>query len=678
MAIVDLVMPKMGESIMEATILKWHKNVGDFIKQDEIVLDIATDKVDSEIPSNVEGILKEILYYVNDIVPVGTVLAKIEISAAADHKVVAPVQEAPAVVPVVAPATVAPVVEPTVDYVPFTPSTTANKVANNNRFFSPLVLNIANSEGLSLSELENVPGTGAENRVTKKDILQYIADKKAGKVQPVVAQPQYAYVAPTPAPAAVAEVAPVVEVAPVAEVVKEVAEPVAVPEIAPIVEVAEVAAVAAATVAVAEHFAPAPVEVAPVADDIDTSEFIKQEVALPIIETPAIEEETVAETIEEAPVYQSFKIDDAPVAIPSIEETVYVAPAVEPIIEEAVVTPPVSILSVEETVYVAPVQPIHVSPVVETVHTAPVNVHVESAPVVAAPAVQAAEVKAQEAYRVSYEEHIKETVQPANNNYTNNITPTQNIMSEAKPSVEIIEMDRMRKLIAKHMVDSKHTSPHVTSFAEADVTNMVQWRERVKGDFEKREGIKLTYTPMFIECILKVLKRYPLINSSVDGDKILIKNFFNIGFATSLPSGNLIVPVIKDAQNHNLISLTRSVSTLAENARNNKLKPDDTTGGTFTFSNLGNFGSLMGTPIINQPQSAIMAVGAIKKRPVVIETDKGDFIGIRQMMYLSLSYDHRIIDGSVGASFLTEVAKEFENWNLDRELKYVVKEWYVE
>ena len=197
---------------------------------------------------------------------------------------------------------------------------------------------------------------------------------------------------------------------------------------------------------------------------------------------------------------------------------------------------------------------------------------------------------------------------------------------------------------------------------------MVQWRDKVKGDFEKREGVKLTFTPMFIECIINVLKRYPLINSSVEGDKIILKKFFNIGFATALPTGNLIVPVIKDAQNHTLVSLTHSVSSLADNARNQKLKPDDTAGGTFTFSNLGNFGSLMGTPIINQPQSAIMAVGAIKKRAVVIETDKGDFIGIRQMMFLSLSYDHRIIDGSVGASFLTDVAKEIEKWDINREL----------
>lgn len=228
------------------------------------------------------------------------------------------------------------------------------------------------------------------------------------------------------------------------------------------------------------------------------------------------------------------------------------------------------------------------------------------------------------------------------------------------------------------MVDSKHTSPHVTSFAEADVTNMVNWRSKIKDEFEKREGMKITFTPMFIECVLKVMKHYPIINSSVDGDKIIMKKDINIGMATALPSGNLIVPVIKNADELNFVNLTRSVNTLATNAREGKLKADDVTEGTFTITNVGTFGSIMGTPIINQPQVAILAVGEIKKRPVVIETDKGDFIGIRHMMYLSLSYDHRIVDGSIGASFLSDIAKEMEAWDVNRQLKYVVKEWYVE
>ncbi len=235
-------------------------------------------------------------------------------------------------------------------------------------------------------------------------------------------------------------------------------------------------------------------------------------------------------------------------------------------------------------------------------------------------------------------------------------------------NVEIIEMDRMRKLIADHMVRSKHTSPHVTSFTEADVTNLVMWREKVKKDFEKREGTKITFTPLFIEAIVKCIKKFPLINSSLDGNNIIIKKDINIGMATALPSGNLIVPVIKNADQLNLVGLSKQVNGLADNARNGKLKADDTQGGTFTFTNVGTFGSLMGTPIINQPQVAILAVGAIKKRPVVIETAQGDSIAIRHMMYLSMSYDHRIVDGSLGATFLTAVAKELENFNADREI----------
>ena len=234
-------------------------------------------------------------------------------------------------------------------------------------------------------------------------------------------------------------------------------------------------------------------------------------------------------------------------------------------------------------------------------------------------------------------------------------------------NVEIIEMDRMRKLIADHMVRSKQTSPHVTSFTEADVTNLVQWRDKVKKDFEKREGTKITFTPLFIEAIVRCIKKFPLINCSLDGNNIIIKKDINIGMATALPSGNLIVPVIKNADQLNLVGLTKQVNGLADAARNGKLKVDDTTGGTFTLTNVGTFGSLMGTPIINQPQVAIMAVGAIKKRPVVIETPAGDSIAIRHMMYLSMSYDHRIVDGSLGATFLTAVAKELENFKSDRE-----------
>ena len=451
MALVDLVMPKLGESIMEATVLKWSKKVGETVKQDETILEIATDKVDSEVPSTVAGVLTEILFNENDVVPIGTVIARIE--TAASNGIPAPAQTT-------SKPTAEPVnthLEENIPYAPMISEPVNVPNAGSNKFYSTLVLNIANSEGVSMSDLENIPGTGNENRVTKKDILQYIADKKAGKTQQVPQQQHAVQLTPVP----------------------QTTQPLTTK-------------------------APAPQELPP--------------------------------------------------------------------------------------------------------------------------------------------------------QYA---TPSGN--------VEIIEMDRMRKVIAKHMVMSKQTSPHVTSFAEADVTNMVMWREKVKKQFEKTEGVKITFTPMFIACITKVIKRYPYINCSVDGDRIILKKDINIGMATALPSGNLIVPVIRNADYLNLVGLSKMVNSLADNARNNRLKPDDTNGGTFTLTNVGTFGSLMGTPIINQPQVAIMAVGAIKKRPVVIETAEGDAIGIRHMMYLSLSYDHRVVDGSIGASFLTDVAKEFENWDINRE-----------
>jgi 2-oxoglutarate dehydrogenase E2 component (dihydrolipoamide succinyltransferase) len=441
MSVVDLVMPKMGESIMEATILKWHKNVGDTINMDETLLEIATDKVDSEVPSTSAGVITEILFKVNDVVPVGTIIARISSEATQN------IATTPA-------APLAPV-EETVD-IPQQASITTNQpsIANtgSNKFYSPLVLNIAASEGVSFAELEKINGTGNEGRVTKKDIIEYVTNRNAGV--------------------------------------------------------------------------------------ITTSPIQKTEVT------------TQAVVVSESKNTELAKTNHTPT------------------------------------------------------------------------------------------------------NYQGN--------------VEIIAMDRMRKLIAKHMVDSKHTSPHVTSFTEADVTNLVMWRDKTKKDFEKREGEKITFTPLFIEAIIKCIKKYPLINCSLDGDNIIIKKDINIGMATALPSGNLIVPVIKHADQLNLVGLTKQVNGLANAARTNKLKPDDTQGGTFTLTNVGTFGSLMGTPIINQPQVAILAVGAIKKRPVVIETPQGDSIAIRHMMYLSMSYDHRIVDGALGATFLTAVANELQNFDGER------------
>ncbi len=608
MAIAEIIMPKMGESITEATILRWHKKVGDHVKMDETLLDIATDKVDSEVPSTAEGVIKELVYDVNDVVPVGGILARIETEVM--EEVSAPVVASLVQEPVMETVNVSnesyqqteQVVETVVEqvpepkYIPFIPQPQPiNTGSLNNRFFSPLVLNIANSEGLSLSELERITGTGADGRVSKKDVLQYIADKRAGRVTQAAPIQQQVYTAP---------VAPVI-----AEVVPQ----------KTVQEVEEVQEIPVQTAQVEETPIP---EVVVQEEPIHEPEVVHQkaEVKNYPINVKRITDEEIAQLEKEKQEQEAALAAASVVAVETVPELV--EEKIEPIIED------VASSEIVETA----------APEIKEVDTPVAISVVQEQPKLAEPAFNPA-------------------------NYKN---------------AEIIEMDRMRKLIAKHMVDSKQTSPHVTSFTEADVTNMVTWRNSVKHEFEKREGMKITFTPMFIECILKVMKQYPIINSSVVGDKIIMKKDFNIGMATALPTGNLIVPVIKNAADLNFISLTRAVNTLADNARKGKLSPDDVTEGTFTFTNVGTFGSLMGTPIINQPQVAILAVGEIKKRPVVVETDKGDFIGIRHMMYLSLSYDHRIIDGSVGASFLSAIGKELEAWDVNRQLKYVVKEWYVE
>lgn len=457
MAIVELVMPKMGESIMEATILRWHKKPGDQVKADETVLEIATDKVDSEVPSIADGEITELLFAENEVVPVGAVIARINTTGNAEIPV------APTTFEEIKPAAQQHHHEISTNNEvhhhaapePVAAEHTEPKFSTSGpRFYSPLVLTIAQQEGVSFAELENIPGSGSEGRVTKKDILEYVAARQQGH------QP---------------------------------------------------AARPAATTAVPES-RPVPVE---------TSKAV----------------------------------------------------------------------------------------------AAPVSTYNGSS---------------------------------------------------SSGNVEIIEMDRMRRLIAEHMVRSKQTSPHVTSFAEADVTHMVKWRDKVKKDFEQREGEKLTFTPLFIEALVKCIKRFPLVNCSLEGDKILLKKDINIGMATALPSGNLIVPVIRNADMLNLVGLTRQVNQLAGAARNNRLKPEDTQNGTFTLTNVGTFGSLAGTPIINQPQVAILAVGAIKKRPVVIESPEGDSIAIRHMMYLSLSYDHRIVDGALGSTFLSAVAQELEHFDPEK------------
>ncbi|MCC6599482.1 MAG: 2-oxo acid dehydrogenase subunit E2 [Crocinitomicaceae bacterium] len=446
MSQIELLLPKMGESVAEATIIKWVKNEGDVLKADEAVIEIATDKVDSEVPSPEDGILLKCLVKEGEVVQVGQPIALIGVgttTVVAKQESVTP-PPAEKATPHVGALPVA-VQHPS-------PAAEVLKEGSSGKFYSPLVRNIAKAEGIVMSELESISGTGLGGRVTKSDILSYVENR--GKRDVVTAS-----------------------------------------------------------------------------------------------------NGSIAGKVTEA----------------AVAPSVVAAPAVK--------------------------QPVSVG-----------------------------------------------------------------------PNDEIIEMDRMRKLIADHMVMSKHTSPHVTSYVEADVTHIVMWREKVKEAFERNEKTRLTFTPIFIEAVARAIKDFPGVNVSVDGSRIIKRSDINIGMATALPNGNLIVPVIRNADQLNLVGLAKKVNDLADRARNNKLSPDDIQGGTYTLTNVGTFGNVMGTPIINQPQAAILAVGAIRKKPAVIETPQGDAIAIRQMMFLSHSYDHRVVDGALGGSFVRRVADYLESFDVNRKI----------
>jgi 2-oxoglutarate dehydrogenase E2 component (dihydrolipoamide succinyltransferase) len=431
MARFELKLPKMGESVAEATITNWLKKVGEPIDMDEAVLEIATDKVDSEVPSEVSGTLVEILFQIDDVVQVGQTIAIIETDGGAIATTPEVKSEAS-----IAVAEVAKMVEDVIE------TTSSADFSGSDKFFSPLVKNMAKAEGISLTELESISGSGKDGRVNKEDILKYIASRKSQVASPNI-------VAPTA----------------------------------------------------------------------------------------------------------------------SIQQP-------------------------------------------KTQNSAPVSVN---------------------------------------------------------GGDEIVEMDRMRKLISGYMVASVQTSAHVQSFIEVDVTNIVKWRDKVKTAFEKREGEKLTFTPIMMEAVAKALKDFPGMNISVDGDFIIKRKNINLGMAAALPNGNLIVPVIKNADQLNLVGMAKAVNDLGSRAKAGKLKPDDTQGGTYTVTNVGTFGSVFGTPIINQPQVGILALGAIRKVPAVIETPEGDFIGIRQKMFLSHSYDHRVVDGALGGSFVKRVAEYLEAFDVNRD-----------
>lgn len=454
MAEYKLVMPKMGESVFEATILTWLKKPGDKVAQDETVLEVATDKVDSDVPSPIEGIIKQLLFEEGDTVEVGKVLAIIDTDQAFDQPDIAIDDAADATEEIKATETEAKAESPveTIEQSIAKAEETAKPasqpaVSSSNKYFSPLVLNIAQTEGISLSELDTIQGSGKEGRVTKEDMLAYLKNRSNS-----------------------------------------------------------------AATASKEAASPAPAAKSP--------------------------------------------------------------------------TPP---------------------------------------------------------------QAVKSQVSIGRND-------------------EVIEMDRMRKLIANHMIDSKNTSAHVSSFVEADLTNVVLWRNKHKNAFEKREGFKLSFMPIFVEAITQAIMEFPMINVSVNGDKIIKKVNINVGVATALPSGNLIVPVIKNADQKSLVGIAREMNDIVVRARQNQLRPDDTQGGTYTISNIGTFGNVLGTPIINQPQVAIMAVGSITKKPAVLETAQGDVIAIRHKMYLSHTYDHRVVDGMLGGMFVKYVGDYLENWDVKREV----------
>jgi len=463
MAKFELVMPKMGESIMEATILNWVKQEGDEVDVDDTIVEIATDKVDSEVPSPVAGKIEKILFQENDTVEIGKVIAILQTEGEESAPSPASSEDEPEDEGQ-ASTDNGQQEEKSQRQEKASPATAETKIesGSGSRFYSPLVRNIAEKEGISLEELEQIPGTGASGRVTKRDILAYVEDRGVG-TQP---EPQVSTTDPQPR----------------------------------------------------KQAAPEP------------------------------------QQRKQSP------------------------------------TPP-------------------------------------------------------------------STVQ------------TSNGTQSAGGNTEIVEMDRMRRMIAAHMVDSKRTSPHVTSFVEVDVTNIVAWRNGVKVKFQERYNEKITFTPIFIEAVVKSLRDFPMVNVSVkDDSQIIVKKDLNIGMATALPTGNLIVPVIRHADQLNLVGLAKQVNGLAKRARANQLRPEEIQDGTFTITNVGTFGNVMGTPIINQPQAAILATGAIRKKPAVMETEYGDVIAVRHMMYLSLSYDHRVVDGFLGGSFLRRIGDYLEAFDKNRDI----------
>ena len=722
MARYELKLPQMGESVEEAIVSSWLKNVGDTIKVDDILVEVATDKVDSEIPSEVSGVIKEILTPVKSVVKVGQVMAIIETEQQDEIQVellsetpqpILPIEEIPSQPielelppqPTVAAPAVPPIQEvpalpteevsatPTekkpalpqeeeavaaqVPYVPQTPVVLpeTSQKETNEPFYSPLVKTIAKEENISMDELAAIEGSGIDGRVTKHDLLRYLERRNKTATTPVsvvASTPTPTASAPTPVseptvatmeatslalPTTTELTTQITDVAlidnklggspfSVAAVAESQPAPVAESQSAPVVESQPAEGLSAVELLMQQKEAakkdsqeptPAPV----VQEEVPAPVVVQEEVPAPVVaqeEAPApvvaqeevsapvvAQEEAPAPVVAQqeapAPVAQQEKTEVQEVKYPDISDFIKNFEATHPK-ETPAAEKPVT----EETPEKQP-QPITIEP-------APITLEVpqdkpEEKPVVA----------------------------------STTYTP-----SPVDKNVEVIEMTRMGKLIANYMIESKRVSAHATSFIEVDVTRIWNWRNKHKKAFESREGEKLTFTPIFIEAVAKALRDFPLMNISTDGERIFKKKQINIGMATALPNGDLIVPVIKNADQLSLVGLAKNVNDLAKRARENKLKPDEVKEGTYTVTNIGAFGNLFGTPILNQPQVGILAIGAIQKVPAVVETPEGDVIAIRYKLMLSHSFDHRVVNGALGGMFVQRVAKYLEQWDVNREI----------
>ena len=702
MARYELKLPQMGESVEEAIVSSWLKNVGDTIKVDDILVEVATDKVDSEIPSEVSGVIKEILTPVKSVVKVGQVMAIIETEQQDEIQVellsetpqpILPIEEIPSQPielelppqPTVAAPAVPPIQEvpalpteevsaiPTekepalpqeeetvaaqVPYVPQAPVVLpeTSQEETNEPFYSPLVKTIAKEENISMDELAAIEGSGIDGRVTKHDLLRYLErrNKTATTPVPVVAStPTPTASAPTPVseptvatteatslalPTTTELTTQITDVAlidnklggspfSVAAVVESQPAPVAESQSAPVVESQPAEGLSAVELLIQQKEAakkdsqeptPAPV----VQEEVPVPVVAQEEAPAPVVAQEEAPAPVVAQEEAPAPAAQQEKTEVQEVKYPDISDFIKNFEATHPK-ETPVAEKPVT----EETPEKQP-QPITIEPT-------PITLEVpqdkpEEKPVVA----------------------------------STTYTP-----SPVDKNVEVIEMTRMGKLIANYMIESKRVSAHATSFIEVDVTRIWNWRNKHKKAFEPREGEKLTFTPIFIEAVAKALRDFPLMNISTDGERIFKKKQINIGMATALPNGDLIVPVIKNADQLSLVGLAKNVNDLAKRARENKLKPDEVKEGTYTVTNIGAFGNLFGTPILNQPQVGILAIGAIQKVPAVVETPEGDVIAIRYKLMLSHSFDHRVVNGALGGMFVQRVAKYLEQWDVNREI----------